>query len=46
MDSKKSIKNIKKPAEDTNLSWEKHDRLISKYLRESEYMKQKQNQKK
>ena len=46
MNSKESTKNIKKPVEDTQSNWEKEDRLSAKYLRESEYIKQKQNQKK
>ena len=29
-----------------DLNWEKEDRLSAKYLRESEYIKQKQSQKK
>jgi hypothetical protein len=39
MGSKESTKNIKKPTENTDLSWEKEDQLANKYLRESEYIK-------
>ena len=46
MDSKKSTKNIKKQAEDTNLSWEKEDQLVNKYLRESRLLNPQKDQKK
>ena len=38
MSSKDSAKNMKKPAENTDLSWEKQEQLEQKYLRESKFI--------
>lgn len=45
MDSKELTKNTKKLVEDTNLSWEKEDQLVNKYLRESRLLNPQKNQK-
>ena len=46
MNSKESTKNMKKPAEDIDLSWEKEDQLVNKYLRESRLLNPQKSQKK
>lgn len=40
MNSKESTKNIKKPVENTNLSWEKEKELLARCDRESRLINQ------